>query len=63
MDMNDCDLKGKPETVSSNDMVWAFDLGKGSIGGAVAPGNNACHQSHREACLVRHLQERQRAGA
>lgn len=30
--MNDYVLKGQPEPASNNDTVWAFDLGKGSIG-------------------------------
>jgi len=37
-------LKEKTEP-PSNDMVWAFDLGKGSIGEAVRRGNEFLHQA------------------
>ena len=38
MDKTDYVLKDKPEP-GSNETVWAFDLGKGSIGEAVRRGN------------------------
>ena len=38
LDMKDYVLKEKPEP-ASNEMVWAFDLGEGSIGKAVRRGN------------------------
>jgi CRISPR-associated endonuclease Csn1 len=44
MDMKDYVLKTKPEPVS-NEMVWAFDLGKGSIGEAVRRGNEFLHKA------------------
>jgi hypothetical protein len=37
-------LKEKPEPVS-NEMVWAFDFGKGSIGEAVRRGNEFLHKA------------------
>jgi hypothetical protein len=42
--MNDYVLKEKPKP-ASNDMVWAFDLGKGSIGEAVRRGNEFLHKA------------------
>jgi hypothetical protein len=39
--MNDYVLNKKPEP-ASNDMVWAFDLGKGSIGEAGDAAMNFC---------------------
>src|ERR1035441_4286699 len=42
--MNDYVLNKKPEP-ASNDMVWAFDLGKGSIGEAVRRGNEFLHKA------------------
>src|ERR1039457_4033117 len=44
MAMNDYVLKNKPEP-ASNEMVWAFDLGKGSIGEAVRRGNEFLHKA------------------
>jgi len=38
VDMKDYVLKEKPEP-AANETVWAFDLGKGSIGKAVRRGN------------------------
>jgi hypothetical protein len=40
--MNDYVLKNKPEPV---EMVWAFDLGKGSIGEAVRQGTSFLHKA------------------
>ena len=40
--MNDYVLNKKPEPV---EMVWAFDLGKGSIGEAVRRGNEFLHKA------------------
>ncbi|HEY5503844.1 MAG TPA: hypothetical protein VIK28_01705 [Sedimentisphaerales bacterium] len=37
-------LKEKPEP-PSNDVVWAFDLGKGSIGEAVRQGTKFLHKA------------------
>src|SRR5208337_4440974 len=48
VDMKDYVLKEKPES-PSNDMVWAFDLGKGSIGEAVRRGNKFLH---KESLLI-----------
>jgi CRISPR-associated endonuclease Csn1 len=42
--MKDYVLKDKPE-LASNEMVWAFDLGKGSIGEAVRRGNEFLHKA------------------
>ncbi len=42
--MKDYVLNEKPEP-PSNDMVWAFDLGKGSIGEAVRRGNEFLHKA------------------
>ena len=42
--MNDYVLNKKPEP-DSNEMVWAFDLGKGSIGEAVRRGNEFLHKA------------------
>jgi hypothetical protein len=42
--MTDYVLKNKPEP-ASNEMVWAFDLGKGSIGEAVRRGNEFLHKA------------------
>jgi HNH endonuclease/RuvC endonuclease subdomain 3 len=42
--MKDYVLIEKPEP-ASNDMVWAFDLGKGSIGEAVRRGNEFLHKA------------------
>ena len=42
--MKDYVLKDKPEP-PLNDMVWAFDLGKGSIGEAVRRGNEFLHKA------------------
>ena len=42
--MNDYVLNKKPEP-ASNEMVWAFDLGKGSIGEAVRRGNEFLHKA------------------
>jgi hypothetical protein len=44
--MNDYVLNKKPEP-DSNEMVWAFDLGKGSIGEAVRRGNEFLHKASR----------------
>src|ERR1017187_794800 len=43
--MNDYVLNKKPEVASNNDTVWAFDLGKGSIGEAVRRGNEFLHKA------------------
>jgi hypothetical protein len=40
--MNDYVLNKKPEPV---EIVWAFDLGKGSIGEAVRRGNEFLHKA------------------
>jgi CRISPR-associated endonuclease Csn1 len=42
--MKDYVLNKKPEP-ASNEMVWAFDLGKGSIGEAVRRGNEFLHKA------------------
>ena len=42
--MKDYVLNEKPEP-ASNEMVWAFDLGKGSIGEAVRRGNEFLHKA------------------
>ena len=42
--MNDYVLKKETEP-AANEMVWAFDLGKGSIGEAVRCGNEFLHQA------------------
>jgi len=42
--MKDYVLNEKPEP-PSNEMVWAFDLGKGSIGEAVRRGNEFLHKA------------------
>jgi CRISPR-associated endonuclease Csn1 len=42
--MKDYVLKNKPEP-AANEMVWAFDLGKGSIGEAVRRGNEFLHKA------------------
>ena len=42
--MKDYVLKDKPEP-ASNETVWAFDLGKGSIGEAVRRGNEFLHKA------------------
>jgi CRISPR-associated endonuclease Csn1 len=42
--MKDYVLKEKPEP-ASNEIVWAFDLGKGSIGEAVRRGNEFLHKA------------------
>jgi hypothetical protein len=42
--MKDYVLNKIPEP-ASNDMVWAFDLGKGSIGEAVRRGNEFLHKA------------------
>ena len=42
--MQDYVLKHKPEP-ASNEMVWAFDLGKGSIGEAVRRGSEFLHKA------------------
>jgi hypothetical protein len=42
--MKDYVLKEKSEP-ASNEMVWAFDLGKGSIGEAVRRGNEFLHKA------------------
>ncbi|HEX7571063.1 MAG TPA: hypothetical protein VF492_11215, partial [Verrucomicrobiae bacterium] len=44
--MNDYVLNKKPEP-DSNEMVRAFDLGKGSIGEAVRRGNEFLHKASR----------------
>jgi hypothetical protein len=44
VDMKDYVLNKKPEP-ASNEMVWAFDLGKGSIGEAVRRGNEFLHKA------------------
>jgi hypothetical protein len=44
MDKTDYVLNKKPEP-ASNEMVWAFDLGKGSIGEAVRRGNEFLHKA------------------
>jgi hypothetical protein len=43
MDKTNCVLN-KPEP-ASNETVWAFDLGKGSIGEAVRRGNEFLHKA------------------
>lgn len=43
--MKDYVLKDQPEPASNNDIVWAFDLGKGSIGEAVRRGNEFLHKA------------------
>lgn len=43
--MKDYELKGSPETASNHDIVWAFDLGKGSIGEAVRRGTEFLHKA------------------
>ena len=42
--MTDYILKNQPET-AANETVWAFDLGKGSIGEAVRRGNEFLHKA------------------
>jgi hypothetical protein len=42
--MKDYVLNKKPEP-ASNEIVWAFDLGKGSIGEAVRRGNEFLHKA------------------
>ena len=42
--MKDYVLNKKPEP-TTNEMVWAFDLGKGSIGEAVRRGNKFLHKA------------------
>jgi hypothetical protein len=42
--MKDYVLNKKPEP-ASNEMVWAFDLGKGSIGEAVRQDNQFLHKA------------------
>jgi hypothetical protein len=42
--MKDYVLKTKPEP-AANETVWAFDLGKGSIGEAVRRGNEFLHKA------------------
>jgi hypothetical protein len=42
--MNDYVMNKKPEP-ASNEIVWAFDLGKGSIGEAVRRGNEFLHKA------------------
>ena len=42
--MKDYILKDKPEP-AANQTVWAFDLGKGSIGEAVRRGNEFLHKA------------------
>ena len=42
--MKDYVLKDKPEP-ASNEMVWAFDLGKDSIGEAVRQGTTFLHKA------------------
>jgi hypothetical protein len=42
--MKDYVLNKKPEPVAC-EMVWAFDLGKGSIGEAVRHGNEFLHKA------------------
>jgi predicted metal-dependent peptidase len=42
--MKDYVLNKKPEP-ASNEMVWAFDLGKGSIGEAVRRGTEFLHKA------------------
>jgi hypothetical protein len=44
MDKTDYVLNKKPAT-HSNEIVWAFDLGKGSIGEAVRRGNEFLHKA------------------
>jgi hypothetical protein len=44
MDKTECVLNKKPEP-ASNETVWAFDLGKGSIGEAVRRGNEFLHKA------------------
>ncbi len=44
VDMKTYVLNKKPEP-ASNEMVWAFDLGKGSIGEAVRRGNEFLHKA------------------
>jgi CRISPR-associated endonuclease Csn1 len=44
VDMKDYVLNEKPE-LASNEMVWAFDLGKGSIGEAVRQGTKFLHKT------------------
>jgi hypothetical protein len=39
LDMKDYVLNEKPEPASNNEIVWAFDLGKGSIGHTGTGGN------------------------
>lgn len=43
--MKDYALKEKQETDTKNDTVWAFDLGKGSIGEAVRRGTEFLHKA------------------
>jgi hypothetical protein len=43
-DMKDYVLKQKSEP-ASNDIIWAFDFGKGSIGEAVRQGTNFLHKA------------------
>jgi hypothetical protein len=43
--MKDYVLNKKPEPASNNETVWAFDLGKGSIGEAVRRGNEFLHKA------------------
>ena len=43
--MKNYSLKDKPEPASNNETVWAFDLGKGSIGEAVRRGNEFLHKA------------------
>jgi hypothetical protein len=45
MAMKDYVLNKKPEPASNNETVWAFDLGKGSIGEAVRRGNEFLHKA------------------
>jgi hypothetical protein len=46
MDKTDYVLKDKTDP-ASNEMVWAFDLGKGSLGEAVRRGNEFLHKASR----------------
>ena len=43
--MNDDVLTAQPEPAANSEIVWAFDLGKGSLGEAVRRGNEFLHQA------------------